>query len=85
MLFHLFTLPFVAPRETNLMLERSLSSKRFSEIVTLSKILGLNITMTEETPQKAKVSVQTIMYNEKLNEKYVSTKVCLYENLQSTS
>ena len=50
MLFHLFTLPFVAPRETNLMLERSLSSKRFSEIVTLSKILGLNITMTKETP-----------------------------------
>ena len=41
--------------------------------------------MTEEIVQKAKVIVQTIMFNKKLNENYISTTVRLYENLQAMS
>lgn len=39
--------------------------------------------MIEEIYQKVKVFFQTIMYNEKLYENYLSTRVCLSENLQT--
>ena len=49
------------------------------------KILGLNITLTEEIVQKAKTLVQIIIYNEKLNKNYLSPRVSLYENLKPKS
>lgn len=48
-------------------------------------ILGSNITITEEIVQKAKVFVQVIIYNGKLNKHYVSTGACLNENLKTKS
>lgn len=44
---------------------------------------GSNFAMIEEIYQKVKVFFQTIMYNEKLYENYLSTRVCLSENLQT--
>ena len=41
--------------------------------------------MTEEIVQKEKVFVQTVMYNEKLKEKHVLTRVNLCENIQIMS
>ena len=49
------------------------------------KILGLNITLTEEIVQKAKPLVQTIIYNEKLNKNYLSSRLSLHENLEPKS
>lgn len=45
--------------------------------LTLIKLLGQNIIMTEEIVQKANKCVQTVMYN------YVSTREGLYENLKT--
>ena len=41
--------------------------------------------MAEEIVQKEKVFVQTVMYNEKLKEKHVLTRVNLCENIQTMS
>ena len=46
-------------------------------------MLGSHVTMTEEIVQKAKVIVQSIMYNENLGKSYASITVRLYENLQA--
>ena len=48
-------------------------------------MLGLNITLTEEIVQKAKIIVQIIIYSEKLNKHYSSTRVSLYGNLKPKS
>ena len=60
-------------------------SKTFAGIppAYLIKMLGSNFAMIEEIYQKVKVFFQTIMYNEKLYENYLSTRVCLSENLQT--
>ena len=48
-------------------------------------MLGLDITLTEETVQKAEILAQTIIYNEKLNKHYLSATVRIYENLKPKS
>ena len=56
-----------------------------SSYLTFNKMLGSNITITEEIVQKAKVFVQVIICNGKLNKHYVSTIACLNENLKTKS
>ena len=46
-------------------------------------MLVLIIIMTEEIVQKAKIFVQIIMYNGKLNKTYLSTRVCVNKNLKT--
>ena len=46
-------------------------------------MLVLIIIMTEEIVQKAKIFVQIIIYNGKLNKTYLSTRVCVYKNLKT--
>ena len=51
-------------------------------VPTSIKMLGLNITFTEEIVQKAIKIAETIIYNEKLNENYLLARVSLYENFK---
>ena len=46
-------------------------------------MFGLNIMITKDIAQKAKIIVRTIIYDEKFNENYVSTRLRLYENLKT--
>ena len=48
-------------------------------------MLRLDITLTEEIVQKAKILFQIIIYNEKLDDNYLSRRVNLYENLKPKS
>lgn len=57
----------VIPHHTNLMFKRSKFCKDPSSL-TLIKIIEMNITFTEEIVQKAKIFVQTIMYNRELQD-----------------
>ena len=88
MLFHSCTLsPIMAPRPSyKFNFEKVHVFKnacRDSSSLPLIKMLGSNFAMIEEIYQKVKVFFQTIMYNEKLYENYLSTRVCLSENLQT--
>ena len=53
--------------------------------VTLIKMLGLNISLTKILSIWAKHKSQTITYNGKLSQNYLSTKVAIYENLKLNS
>ena len=46
-------------------------------------MFGLNIMITKDIAQKAKIIVRTIIYDEKFNENYVSTRLRLYGNLKT--
>ena len=48
-----------------------------------SSLAGSIITITEEIVQNRKISVQTIMYNGKLNEDHLPASVDLYANLKT--
>ena len=52
--------------------------------LTLINMLGLDITLTVEIIQNAKVFIQTITYNRKLNENNFSM-LALYENFKPES
>ena len=53
--------------------------------LTLIKRLRLSITLAEKIVRKAKIFVQTVMCNGKLNKNHVLTRVWLYENLKPKS
>ena len=61
----------------NTMVSKKVSNDPSS--LTLIKMLRSNITKTQEVVQTI---VQTIIYSEKLNQSYVSTRVPLNENLK---
>ena len=71
--------PFVT-HVIQLMLEKTVFLKRFVKIssLTLIKMPGLNIVMSQEIVQKAKTIVQNVMYNRNLNENFVQVRVRLY-------
>ena len=48
-------------------------------------MLGLNISLTKILSRWAKNSFQTIIYNGKLSQSYLSTKVRIYENFKLNS
>ena len=62
------------------MLEKTVFLKKLVKIssVTLIKMPGLNIAMSQEIVQKAKTVVQNIMYKRNLNENFVEVRVRLY-------
>ena len=53
--------------------------------LTLIEMLGLNITLTEKLSKMQNIFAQIILYNGKLNENYLLTRVRLYENLKPKS
>ena len=53
--------------------------------LTFIKMLRLNITLIEKLSKRQKIFVEAIIYNGKLNENCLPTKVRLYKNLKPKS